>query len=445
METRLRVTIDRVRETRKEYAAKRYFLFDAVVPRDRLLTMMRVIEHICTTYQFPITNTFHAGDGNIHPALFFSNGDADIENRLSGAWLDLLNTCAEVGGALTGEHGVGVEKRTMMQKFFDHDALQLMHSLREELGNEICNPHKIVPPTDVLKQTPPRRPGPGFHEKRILLDFPAAHMEVGCDVTLAEVIDVLASSPYQLPYYPIGADSDETVCNLIVRGCPSFKELRFGCPRDLLVGGLLTVLSGKQVRLGGIINKDVGGYELRKLIFNSRGKIGNLQRLILKLAPTPRAVTRISVDHASVKSTLIWMRELFFSTWGLSALFLRSAYTGVALEVIIEGSSETVSDGQKIVSDVVGTNAHMVVDQSAKLPDHPLRKTAEFRASSGQPWTRSDYIEGLVQRQIPFLAFAGSRFLLEPVNGASGVDRSSGADHQTDTLEGKVIRAFELL
>jgi glycolate oxidase len=119
---------------------------DGVVPRSKLPEMMEFIRECSRKYQLRIPNVFHAGDGNIHPLILYDERDPDQIQRALKASEDILMKCIEMGGSVTGEHGIGVEKIDFMSKQFTADDLEAMRMLRRVFDPELrCNPHKMFP------------------------------------------------------------------------------------------------------------------------------------------------------------------------------------------------------------------------------------------------------------------------------------------------------------
>ncbi len=126
--------------------APSYCTQDGVVPRTQLPHMLRFITAIGQKYQIRIANVFHAGDGNLHPILLFDERDADQVKRVLEASHEILNECINLGGSVTGEHGIGVEKLDFMPKLFTPDDLQMMIRLRTAFNpNNRCSPNKMLP------------------------------------------------------------------------------------------------------------------------------------------------------------------------------------------------------------------------------------------------------------------------------------------------------------
>ena len=123
-----------------------YCTQDGVVPRTKLPHILRFITEVGKRHNLRIANVFHAGDGNIHPILLFDERDADQVKRVFLASHEILDECIAVGGSVTGEHGIGVEKMEFMPKLFSTEDLAAMVALRTTFNPEnLCNPFKMLP------------------------------------------------------------------------------------------------------------------------------------------------------------------------------------------------------------------------------------------------------------------------------------------------------------
>ena len=119
---------------------------DGVVPRTLLPHILRFIEGVSQRYDIRIANVFHAGDGNIHPILLFDERDGEQVKRVLHASHEILEECIRVGGSVTGEHGIGVEKMALMPKLFAPEDLAAMIAIRNALNPEgRCSPSKLLP------------------------------------------------------------------------------------------------------------------------------------------------------------------------------------------------------------------------------------------------------------------------------------------------------------
>ena len=119
---------------------------DAVVPRSRLPDVLDEVGAIGKRHELPVSNVFHAGDGNLHPNISFDRRDAAVSARVHHALSDIMHACVAAGGTLTGEHGVGSDKRDYMPLVYDAASLDAMCRVRRVFDpGERANPGKVLP------------------------------------------------------------------------------------------------------------------------------------------------------------------------------------------------------------------------------------------------------------------------------------------------------------
>lgn len=123
-----------------------YYLHDGVVPRSRLPQILSAVGEIGEHYKFPVANVFHAGDGNLHPNLLFDMRDPGVIDQVEAAGEEMLRAVVELGGTLSGEHGIGIEKSQYMPWIFSADDLHAMHRVKDVFDPDgIFNPGKVFP------------------------------------------------------------------------------------------------------------------------------------------------------------------------------------------------------------------------------------------------------------------------------------------------------------
>ncbi len=123
-----------------------YYLHDAVVPRTKLVAVIRQVYEISDRYELIAMNVFHAGDGNLHPLLVFDGREPGVWDRVHAAGDEILRVCIDAGGVLSGEHGIGLEKRDAMALIFDADDLALQAAVRDAFDPDgRANPEKVLP------------------------------------------------------------------------------------------------------------------------------------------------------------------------------------------------------------------------------------------------------------------------------------------------------------
>jgi glycolate oxidase len=123
-----------------------YYCMDGTIPRARLAAVLARIRTLSKQYGLAVANVFHAGDGNLHPLILYDANKPDEAERAESFGADILKLCVEAGGVLTGEHGVGVEKRDLMGTMFDES--DLAHQQRVKCAFDpdgLLNPGKVFP------------------------------------------------------------------------------------------------------------------------------------------------------------------------------------------------------------------------------------------------------------------------------------------------------------
>ncbi|MGE0407467.1 MAG: FAD-binding oxidoreductase [Candidatus Korobacteraceae bacterium] len=134
--------------------APAYYTQDGVVPRTRIAEVLRFVNDVSEKYKLAIGNVFHAGDGNLHPCILFDPRDPDQVHRTHQAGNEILRYCIDVGGSITGEHGVGMEKSEIMSELFSSDDLDVMKRMHDAFNpNCLLNPQKVFPTSRSCRET----------------------------------------------------------------------------------------------------------------------------------------------------------------------------------------------------------------------------------------------------------------------------------------------------
>jgi glycolate oxidase len=123
-----------------------YYLHDTVVPRRKLPEVLREVYAITARYDLQVMNVFHAGDGNLHPLLVFDAREPGVMDRVHAAGEEIVRVSVAAGGVLSGEHGIGLEKRDFMPMMFTEIDLAAQAALRNAFDTTgLANPHKVLP------------------------------------------------------------------------------------------------------------------------------------------------------------------------------------------------------------------------------------------------------------------------------------------------------------
>ena len=135
-------------------------VFVDMQPKARLPEVLAAVCAIADRHGLRLSNVFHAGDGNLHPNISFDRRDAGELERVLTAGREILETCVAAGGAISGEHGIGVEKREYMKLVYSDEDLEAMCRLRGAFDPDgVCNPGKVFPTTRFCIEANPKARG----------------------------------------------------------------------------------------------------------------------------------------------------------------------------------------------------------------------------------------------------------------------------------------------
>lgn len=145
--------------------APNYYIQDGVVPRTRLAQLLRLVGEVGRKYNLRIANVFHAGDGNLHPNIVFDARIPGEMDRVVKAGAEILKACVDVGGTLSGEHGIGLEKSEYMLWVFSEADMAAMKRVRFVFNpDDLFNPGKIFPTGKSCGEIIPQKSHPGLGE-----------------------------------------------------------------------------------------------------------------------------------------------------------------------------------------------------------------------------------------------------------------------------------------
>ena len=123
-----------------------YYCMDGVIPRGKLAEALLEIRRLSEKYNLPVANCFHAGDGNLHPLIMYDVADKEQFRKTEEFGAEILKACVRLGGVITGEHGVGVEKRELMCEMFNDNDIQQQLDIKTSLDEKnLLNPGKVYP------------------------------------------------------------------------------------------------------------------------------------------------------------------------------------------------------------------------------------------------------------------------------------------------------------
>jgi len=337
--------------------APAYYPADATVPRSKLAATLAAINRICDEAGLRVGYALHAGDGNLHPHILIENpNDTELRRRVQAAGARVMEWCVAAGGSITGEHGIGIEKRDFLPLMYNPAELQAMRDVKEIFDPaDILNPGKILPavatalsagefrrdvaagnrfvPTSAEEaaeafrswnQLPGRVPVriEGGKTKSFILD------DSQVVLSTERLKGIIVCAPHDL-YVTVGAGTSVDQLHQELDGTGMHVPIaspwpgatiggiissNFNAPLRSLYGGLrdlvLTVTAvlpdGRLIRLARPFAKDVAGYDLKKLFVGAFGSLGLVAEVTLRLFPLPRLRDTLVLPAQDLGTALRW-------------------------------------------------------------------------------------------------------------------------------------------
>ena len=316
---------------------------DGVVPRDKLPEIARRIQEIAARHRVKAYLLFHAGDGNIHPNIAFDERDKEETARVKAAGHEMLQACVELGGSLSGEHGIGCDKRDAMAWLFDAPALALFRRVKDALDpDRLANPDKLFPLA-----------GAAASENSFIKRPAAAALSAQARLLVDKIREAPAAAGFRVrgagtrwpAPTPSGAvellttglnrivELDRGNFTLTVEAGISLRELHAGLAAQKLfvrlpdaggtLGGLLAarpqadiredllglrvlLSSGDVVELGGKVVKNVAGYDLSRLLLGTWGTFAVILEATFKLHARPPKLSAAAVPSVPPRRWSPW-------------------------------------------------------------------------------------------------------------------------------------------
>jgi glycolate oxidase subunit GlcD len=306
---------------------------DGAVPRTMLPQALAKIQEIAETHGLRVAMLFHAGDGNLHPQIIFDERDKKQTAIVKEAGYQMLKACVDLGGTISGEHGIGTDKREAMRWLFSRETLSLFRRIKNAFDPEnLCNPEKLIPLVSkaVAGATPDKKISdeknynltalgqaePQTEEELVLMvkDFGLERKQFGIQgsgsrykvhenivVTVTKLNQVLDFDKGNLTLtVQAGAKVDEiralveqdkqylwvagggTIGGLIASRGSAVPALR-----DQILGMRVLLSNGEIVKFGAKTMKNVAGYDAAKLLIGSWGTLGVILDVTFRLFPYP--------------------------------------------------------------------------------------------------------------------------------------------------------------
>ncbi len=355
--------------------APAYLPVDGTVPRSKIADTLAEITAMCGDHNIPVAYILHGGDGNFHPHLFIMDpGDKELVERAFQAARETMAICVKQGGSITGEHGVGTEKRNGMPLMYNADELAALRDIKEIFDPaQLLNPGKIFPEhsrADETKQNvpasdanlsgaiapasaqeasaviracaaadPPKRIrilGRGNQSSRDaatdvclstqslagIIEYAPEDLfvRVGAGTRLAQLQDFLRKDGMWVPLVSPWADS--TVGGLVASSFNAPLRMRYGGLRDQVLAVTAVLGDGRIIRAGRPVVKNVAGYDITKLFVGSYGTLGLITEVTGKVSALPRAVRTLVVPVHSLERGIGLASRLYSHALVASAILL---------------------------------------------------------------------------------------------------------------------------
>ncbi len=332
--------------------APSYYLTDLTVRRSRLAAVLGKIHGICDRLRLETASFFHAGDGNLHPLIPYDPRDRDWTERAHQAIEEITHLCVAEDGSITGEHGVGIEKRQYMPLMYSGAELAAMRDVKRAFDpGDLFNPGKVLPDElpspslaepalpsgNVASQARQRNVAPEARQRNTFTPASAEeaaaalraltrirrpvrigggktpHRRGGGEIRLSTSklrgvstfapedlyltagagtpVEEIAAylQPHGLIAPPLAPFPGMTLGGLVASNLNAPLRMRYGALRDLTLCATVALADGRVLRAGRPLVKNVAGYDLPKLFVGSHGTLGLLTEVTLKLAAAPRA------------------------------------------------------------------------------------------------------------------------------------------------------------
>lgn len=336
--------------------APAYIPVDITVPRSKLAETLAEVNEVCERYQLRAGHVFHAGDGNLHPLLLIEDpDDPQVIQTVLDAERDIARIGTSKNGSITGEHGVGLEKREFLSIMYNPVELSAMRDVKEVFDPQhLLNPGKIFPsemaevdiqksdtippqgvfmPADIGEaaqglaalSTVNRKVSIGSGQRAPLelenvwlstSSLSGIHtyaredlfVTAGAGTPLDELQSFLKKDNMQVALASPWPES--TIGGIVSQNINSPLRMRYGSVRDLILAMNVVLADGRMIQAGRPVVKNVAGYDLPKVFVGSYGTLGLIVDVTFKLIPLPLARRTLLVPVENLHHGLDWAERL---------------------------------------------------------------------------------------------------------------------------------------
>lgn len=325
------------------------FVEDGCVPRPKLVEAVKGIKEILNLYKLKAGLIFHAGDGNIHPNIIFDERDLEETKRVKKAGEEILKLCIKLGGTISGEHGIGVEKRKAMNWLYNMETLNLFSNIKKEIDiKNLLNPDKKIPISHGQIQKIERQEIPlSDNAKKILMELKVRYntkqktqisqsnkepqknnLQILSSQSLNRILDldrdnmtitlesgvkikdlknILKKDGFDIE---LPENENDTLGSIIA----TKKYINL---KDLIISMDLSLYNGDLIRYGSKAIKDVSGYNIVRLILGSMGAFAFILSATLKIKSSKNNACdkiekfEIKTDNIFYDETILQIKKAF--------------------------------------------------------------------------------------------------------------------------------------
>ena len=469
--------------------APNYLVNDCTVPRTKLPEALSRVAEIVQKYNFEHGNVFHAGDGNLHPLIFFDSRDADQLKRVKKAGWEIMAACVELGGTISGEHGVGLEKLEAMRMVFNEHDLGAQRALQQAFDpGKILNPGKVIPVSDNKESLPDNVPAgtiatgstpmaaeadiidkiqqaasnhrtllpTGFgtwrhfgnlsngsgdflnsSELDDIIEFDPKNQVIiaGSGLSLGRLQRLLAEKNQWLPIRPPFVIQGHSIGGVMALGACGPERLHYRAPRDLVLGLRFINGQGQKISTGGKVVKNVAGYDMTRLIIGSAGTLGLITEVACRVMTIPECCTAMSAA-GSLAACATAAGQLIISR--LSPVFI-AAFPDSREDAKIESGNWKLMIGFE--------GFEKIVSEQLKMAGSILEEVG-LQHKDQQEYSVQDGIFGDIYSELGQSAFVLRADL--PLDELTGFvkqlsDRLKGTDMFLDFGCGRILAGFDVM
>lgn len=476
--------------------APSYYPVDGTVPRSKIAETLAAITQICANLDLSVAYVLHAGDGNLHPHIFIDDpNDRALVARVLRAGEQVMEWCVRQGGSITGEHGVGTEKRNGMPLMYSADEMAAMRDIKEVFDPKgLLNPGKIFPanvppisaipirailPAPIASGSPRsageaasvlsgwisddsrktvRIRGGGTKSNLLppadrtlcteLLAGPLAfkpedlYVTVGAGTRLIDLQRQLAGEGMWVPLvspWPAATIGGMVATN---SNAPLRMRVGYGGLRDLVLAATIVLPDARVIRVGRPVVKNVAGYDMVKLFVGSHGTLGFISDVTLRITPLPRARASLFAPFEELEPGIHAAVELLRHCLVASAVLLCRGcnVSGVSAPHVLVYTAE----GQKedVATELAQVHATLHAKGITPIVQSELAGSEIWAAWLGVPRTDILVRAGLAPRALPQILPDVARtlreapFIADIANGQLYVCATYGIQTIQQTIRG---------